>query len=67
MGKSMKEQMQEKTERLATEPAQIQIYDKKTGQVVDRAEASPDSARSKAESMISGKSGYGFRIIKPID
>ena len=62
----LKEQMQEKTEQIASEPAQIQIYDKKTGRNIDYAEAPPHEAKANAERMISGKSGVGYRIIKPM-
>lgn len=61
-----REQMQEKAEQLREEKAQIEIYDKKTKKVIDHAEASIDNAVSKAKSMISGKPGIGYRVIKPL-
>lgn len=61
-----REQLQKRTEEMATQKVQIQIHNKKTGAFVDHAEASPENAQAKARSMIAGKKDLGFKIISVI-
>jgi len=47
-------------------PAQIAIVDKRTGQVIDHAQATFDEARKVAEKMKNGRENIGYRITKVV-